>query len=43
MILITVSYTFSGTLRLRNGTDLLEIQNGRFDFDKLTLSETPFP
>jgi hypothetical protein len=38
-----VSGTFSGTLRLKNGTDLLEIQQGRFDFHWASLDEASFP
>jgi hypothetical protein len=38
-----VSGTFSGTVRLRNGTELLEIENGRFDFHWASLPNTPFP
>ena len=38
-----VSGTFSGMLKIQNGTQLLEIQNGRFDLKWSTLDSTPFP
>ena len=37
-----VSGTFSGTLRIQNGSQLLEIHNGRFDIKWDTLDKTTF-
>ena len=38
-----VSGTFSGTVRKRNSTEVIEIKDGRFDFDKLTVPDAYFP
>jgi hypothetical protein len=38
-----VSGTFSGKLRLYNGTEEIEVSQGRFDFNKVTLDTTTFP
>jgi len=38
-----VSGNFSGKLRLYNGTEEIDILNGRFDVNKSTLSNTLFP
>ncbi len=38
-----VSGNFSGKLRLYNGTDEIDIKNGRFDINKLTIDTTQFP
>ena len=38
-----VSGTFSGKLRLMNGTQEMNMQNGRFDIKWSTLDTTPFP
>lgn len=38
-----ISGNFSGKLRLQNGTDEIEILNGRFDINSTTLSSTKFP
>ena len=38
-----LSGSFSGTLKLYNGTEELEVKNGRFDFKWSTLDVTPFP
>lgn len=38
-----VSGNFSGKLRLKDGTEEIDIVNGRFDLKWSTLSETPFP
>lgn len=38
-----VSGTFSGKLRLMNGTQEIDMQNGRFDIKWSTLDTTPFP
>ncbi len=38
-----VSGNFSGKLRLLNGTEEIDILDGRFDINKATLSDTNFP
>ncbi len=38
-----VSGNFSGKLRLYNGTEEIDILDGRFDINKVTLSDTNFP
>ena len=38
-----IAGTFSGKLRLQNGTGVIEISNGRFDINSTTLSTTKFP
>jgi hypothetical protein len=38
-----VSGFFSGKLRLKDGTEEIEITNGRFDIKWSTLDQTPFP
>lgn len=38
-----VSGTFSGKLRLKNGTEEIDIINGRFDINSSTLDQTRFP
>lgn len=38
-----VSGNFSGKLRLYNGTEEIDILDGRFDINKTTLSDTNFP
>jgi hypothetical protein len=38
-----ISGNFNGKLKLKNGTQEIEIQNGRFDINKLTIDNTIFP
>jgi hypothetical protein len=38
-----ISGNFSGKLRLRNSTEVIDILNGRFDINSSTISNTKFP